>query len=222
MEINERLETNDGGEEGDVEKPDVIKEAVQRLRQIIPPLPELVITPEMLKSRVQCLIFFHYENNKDLPGAEGERPYQVNISNIRALGYPTGYKIQQAISRIRKTCPEEIKEYVQARREFAEARRRALATEDDLAYDKYRFGNDEKSGRNSVAFYSKLARSKNGLDRRFTTQLRFKYRLKNLLPREQEYARAMGEMKVALNKMALIRDKIFAKMGVPVQLRKML
>jgi hypothetical protein len=178
------------------------------------------LTNEIQKARLDCLMFFiliecGWGKARILPSgavvAEG-----APVSGLRRLGYPQRHRLGIASKRVRQTCPEETACYKQARREWKEARRRFLAAQTNRSWKDYVYG-----GSNSVAYRTAVDLRHQGGWLHFRTRRSFKYMAHELLPRTQERQRAREEMKVAEAILSEMRERIFEKMGVPPEFRRL-
>lgn len=175
------------------------------------PRTKLVLDKETQKARLDCLIYFFvvefgWGKNHNSP-----------VSGMRRLGYPSRGKLWRACVRVRGECPQETKAYQRAMREYREARRRFEAARTKKGWSWYINGRGNPM---AVALRSHIEKHRRNSSEKFDS-LYFKYRYKELLPREKERRRARREMKEASERLKQLRGEIFERMGVPPAFRRL-
>jgi hypothetical protein len=182
------------------------------------------LSNKMFRSRLDCHIFFalvNYGWAKSKRLDNGEVVTQASpLSFDQRLGYPTRTRMYTAYRHIRDTCGKErIRRYREAYRTWSESRRRYLATATVESWHWYVRG---EGNRNSVAYRTRVDTARRGGIEHFRSRRGFRYMAHELLPRLDEQQRAVAEMAVADNDMAIIREQIFNLMEVPSEYRSLL
>ncbi len=180
------------------------------------------LTKEIQKARIDCFLFFfivQFGWGKTVVLPSGAKvAVDAPASGMRRLGYPNRYRLWTASKRVRETCPMEAAQYKQSWKEWQEARRRYLATDNESSWQWYVCG---KGNSNSVSYRTKVDLCHNGGEQHFRTRRGFKYMANELLPRQEERQRALREMRSTAVLMQGLRERIFDLMGVPEEYRSL-
>jgi hypothetical protein len=174
------------------------------------------LTYEIQRARIDCLIFFYiveygWGKAHKLPSG-AVIVTDIPVCQMMRLGFPTRYRVDQAVKRVRTICPEETYRYKQAHKAFLETCRRFNAARSEKSWDWYVSGEGNK---NSVAYRTKVDLSHVNGWMHFRARRRFKYMIHELLLRLEERKRARKEMQEAIATMSEMRGHIFKMMGVP-------
>lgn len=189
------------------------------------------MTPEIQAARLKVLIFIYTRhfgygpvtvtpNQTDPTRRPSFQVLDIPLSRMKVLGYPDKNKIWRAVRDVRALCLDEAKEYRFVMAERGEAEIRFNAARFETRWKAY----TNRNGSSSLKYQSKVAEHRgkgNMFNIRKQGKTAYKYTLKELLPRHEERERARREMQEADEKLEAIKNKIFEKMGVPPQYRRL-
>jgi hypothetical protein len=123
--------------------------------------------------------------------------------------------VDKLMKEIRQSCTEEVSAYKKALRAWREVRRRYRATETEADWRWYKSG---KGNRNSVAYRTKVDMNRRGGEDHFRRRRLMKYMAHELLSRQDERRRAKRELRAAQAAMTTARQRIYERMGIPLDL----
>lgn len=142
-----------------------------------------------------------------------KRIYKKEITQDPRLNFPSRRRIDDAIRRVKNTCPESAKLYKNTAKILKEASRRYNATLSSLSWKRYK---------NYVAYQTKVAEIKKLSRQEFKNKWTFiKYNIYELHEKRiLERNRAYKEFMAASDKMKLLESQIFDLMEVPLEYRR--